>query len=69
MKKTAHVTGFVQYSDYVEREAKTVSFPILRTKPQMALLKKNKKTTDHVTGVHEIATLELIRQLLDCERN
>lgn len=69
IQKIAHVRGFVQYSDYLEGEAKIVLLQILRSKKlHKALLTKNKEAIVYVTGVYEVARLQLVRQLPICLR-
>ena len=66
VQKIAHLTGFLQYSDYIGREDITVLYPIFRSKKlQIDIVTKNKETTGNVRGVHEVAKLELIRQMLN----
>jgi hypothetical protein len=69
VQKITHLTGFLQYSDYIEREDRTALYPVFRSKKlQIGLVTKNKETIGYVRGVYEVAKLELIGQLLNCQR-
>ena len=46
VEKIAHLTGFLQYRDYIEREHRTALYPIFKNKKlEIDLVTKNKETT------------------------